>query len=215
MNIENKTQKLVLTAVLTAVLIVMASVPVLGYIPLGIINATILHVPVIIGAILLGPLSGGFLGMVFGLTSLIKNTTTPNATSFVFSPFIQVGEFGGDFRSLIICMIPRILIGIVAYYVYKGVTKAVKDKKKGESLGLVLAGIAGSMTNTLLVMNLIYLFFGQAYATATGRAYEFLYAAILTIIGTSGVGEAVVAAILTVAVCKVMMRFLKTKSMQR
>lgn len=214
MNIENKTQKLVLTAVLTAVLIVMASVPVLGYIPLGIINATILHVPVIIGAILLGPVSGGFLGFVFGVTSLIKNTTTPNATSFVFSPFIQVGEFGGDFRSLIICMIPRILIGIVAYYVYRGVTKASRDKKKGENLGLVLAGIAGSLTNTLLVMNLIYLFFGQAYAAATGRAYEFLYAAILTIIGTSGVGEAVVAAILTTAVCKVMMRFLKTKSMR-
>ncbi|MCI8514991.1 MAG: ECF transporter S component [Lachnospiraceae bacterium] len=212
MNIDKKTQKLVLTAVLTAVLIVMASVPVLGYIPLGIINATILHVPVIIGAILLGPVSGGFLGFVFGLTSLVKNTTTPNATSFVFSPFIQVGEFGGDFRSLIICMIPRILIGIVAYYVYKGVTRAVKDKKKGEAVGLVLAGIAGSMTNTLLVMNLIYLFFGQAYAAATGRAYEFLYAAILTIIGTSGIGEAVVAAILTVAICKVMMRFMKTKS---
>jgi uncharacterized membrane protein len=214
MNIDNKTQKLVLTAVLTAILIVMASVPVLGYIPLGIINATILHIPVIIGAILLGPVSGGFLGFVFGLTSLIKNTTTPNATSFVFSPFIQVGEFGGDFRSLIICMIPRILIGIVAYYVYRGVRKAVKDKKKGENLGLVLAGIAGSLTNTLLVMNLIYLFFGKSYAAATGRAYEFLYAAILTIIGTSGVAEAVVAAILTTAVCRVMMRFLKTKSMR-
>ena len=213
MNVDNKTQKLVLTAVLTAIIIVMASVPVLGYIPLGIINATILHVPVIIGAILLGPVSGGFLGLVFGLTSLIKNTTTPNATSFCFSPFIQVGEFGGDFRSLIICLVPRILIGIVAYYVYAGMKKLVKNRKQGENLGLILAGVAGSMTNTLLVMNLIYVFFGESYAAATGRAYEFLYAAILTIIGTSGVAEAIVAAILTAAICKVMKRFMKANGL--
>lgn len=213
MNVDNKTQKLVLTAVLTAIIIVMASVPVLGYIPLGIINATILHVPVIIGAILLGPVSGGFLGLVFGLTSLIKNTTTPNATSFCFSPFIQVGEFGGDFRSLIICLVPRILIGIVAYFVYVGVKKLIKNRKQGENLGLLLAGIAGSMTNTLLVMNLIYVFFGESYAAATGRAYEFLYAAILTIIGTSGVAEAIVAAILTTAICKVMKRFMKANGL--
>ncbi|MBR5474830.1 MAG: ECF transporter S component [Lachnospiraceae bacterium] len=207
MNINKKTQKMVLTAVLAAVIIVMASVPVLGYIPLGIINATTLHIPVIIGGILLGPKAGGILGCVFGLTSLITNTTTPNATSFCFSPFIQVGEFGGNIWSLVICLVPRILIGIVAYWVYRGFKWLLKNK--GDSINMIAAGVAGSMTNTLLVMNLIYLFFGESYAAATGRAYEVLYAAILGIIATSGLAEAIVAAILTTAICKVMRKFLK------
>ncbi len=206
MNINKKTQQMVLTAVFAAVIIVMASVPVLGYIPLGIINATTLHVPVIIGAVLLGPKSGAFLGLVFGVTSLITNTTAPNATSFCFSPFIQVGEFGGNVWSLVICLVPRVLIGVVAYWVYRGVKKLFKQS---EAAGFLAAGVAGSMTNTLLVMNLIYLFFGQEYAAATGRTYALLYGAILTIIGTSGVAEAVVAAILTAAVCKVMKRVMR------
>ena len=46
-----------------------------GYIPLGFMNATIIHVPVIIGAIILGPKYGGFLGLVFGITSLWKIRT--------------------------------------------------------------------------------------------------------------------------------------------
>ncbi len=82
MNIENKTRSLVLAAVFVAIIVIMRLR--FGYIPLGFMNATIIHVPVIIGAIILGPKYGGFLGMVFGLTSLWKNTNMPNPTSFVF-----------------------------------------------------------------------------------------------------------------------------------
>ena len=96
MNSENKTRNLVLAAVFVAIIIIMSFTPI-GYIPLGFMNATIIHVPVIIGAIILGPKYGGFLGLVFGLTSLWKNTYMPNATSFVFSPFIKLGEYGGNF----------------------------------------------------------------------------------------------------------------------
>ena len=62
MNIENKTRNLVLAAVFMAIIIIMAFTP-FGYIPLGFMNATIIHVPVIIGAIILGPKYGGFLGL--------------------------------------------------------------------------------------------------------------------------------------------------------
>ena len=62
---------MVTTAAIAAIIVVMASVPFLGYIPLGFMNATIIHVPVIIGAILLGPKYGAFLGLVFGGTSVI------------------------------------------------------------------------------------------------------------------------------------------------
>lgn len=199
MNIENKTRNLVLAAVFVAIIIILAFTPI-GYIPLGFMNATIIHVPVIIGAIILGPKYGGFLGMVFGLTSLWKNTNMPNATSFVFSPFIKMGEYGGNFGSLIICMVPRILIGIVAYYVFRAVLKACNGKKGKRTIALASAGVAGSLTNTLLVMNLIYLFFGKEYGAAAKGLTEGVYSVILGIICLNGIPEAIVSGILTVAI---------------
>ena len=91
MNHFAKTRSLVMTAVIAAIIVIMAFVPFLGYIPLGFMNAATLHIPVIIGAILLGPKYGAFLGLTFGLTSLWKNTSMPNPTSFVFSPFVTMG----------------------------------------------------------------------------------------------------------------------------
>ena len=52
MNTQAKVRSLVMNAVMTAVILIMSFVPFLGYIPLGFMNATIIHVPVIIGAIL-------------------------------------------------------------------------------------------------------------------------------------------------------------------
>lgn len=235
MNQSKKTVQMVLAGVMTALIIVMSSVPFLGYIPLGVINATIIHIPVIIGAILLGPKYGAFLGLVFGVTSIIKNTFSPNLTSFVFSPFYQMGEYGGNFYSVIVSLVPRILIGVVAYYVYQGLRKLLsghrRDTQKGstaetsaaaaaakagtartktaETVALAAAGVAGSLTNTLLVMNLIYLFFGESYLIAGGKVYETVYGAILAIIIGAGVPEAIVSGILTAAICKVLLRFVK------
>ena len=94
----NKTQKISETtkmALFIAIIVLLAVTP-LGYISLGIINATTIQMPVIIGAILFGWKKGAFLGGVFGITSLIKNTVQPNVTSFVFSPFVPVfGEESG------------------------------------------------------------------------------------------------------------------------
>ena len=76
------------TALFTAIIVVMAFTP-LGFIPLVVINATIIHIPVILGAIFCGPKKGAFLGFVFGLTSFIKNTLMPTSMSaFVFSPIL-------------------------------------------------------------------------------------------------------------------------------
>ena len=85
---NNKTAELVLTALFAAIIIIMAFTP-LGYIPLVVINATIIHIPVILGALFCGPKKGGFLGFIFGLTSFIKNTVMPTSLSaFVFSPVL-------------------------------------------------------------------------------------------------------------------------------
>lgn len=197
---NGKTLELVQLALFSAIIIIMAFVPFLGYIPLGFMNATIIHVPVIIASIVLGYKKGAFLGFLFGLTSLLNNTFKPNLTSFVFTPFYTLGTDGGNFFSLIICFVPRILVGVVPYFVYQGMMKGFGNKKWGRGAGLTLAGIAGSLTNTLLVMNMIYFFFGNSYAAAKGLTIDALYGVILGVIGAQGVPEAIVAAILTVAV---------------
>lgn len=212
MNRESKTRKLVLAAVFVAIIIVMAFTP-FGYIPLGFMNATIIHVPVIIGAIILGPKYGGILGGVFGLTSLWKNTYMPNATSFVFSPFIKIGEFGGNAWSLVICMVPRILIGIVAYYAYRTLMKLLRNRKGKKVIALAAAGVAGSLTNTLLVMNLIYFCFGKSYAVAAKWAAEGIYGVIMGIIFLQGIPEAVIAGILTVAVTQALLKVMNQQSL--
>lgn len=205
-NTEKRTTRMVQMALFSAIIFLMALVPGLGYIPLGVIRATIIHVPVMIGAILLGPKKGAALGAIFGLTSLINNTFAPTITSFVFSPFYSVGEIHGGVQSLIICFLPRTLIGIAAYFVYQTIRKIWRNKKYAGTIALTVAGIAGSMTNTLLVMNLIYIFFGESYAAVKGISYEVLYGTILAVIGTNGIPEAIVAAILVTAIGKVFLK---------
>lgn len=195
---KSKTYDLVILAIMSALIIILAFVPYLGYIPLPIlgIQATTIHIPVIVGSICLGPKKGAFLGFLFGLTSLLNNTMAPKITSFVFSPFVTVGEFSGNWLSLIICLVPRILIGVIPYFVCKCF------KNREGTLALSFAGIAGSLTNTLLVMNMIYLFFGNEYAAATGKTASVLYGYILSIISINGVLEAIVASILATVICK-------------
>ncbi|MEG0167741.1 MAG: ECF transporter S component [Ruthenibacterium sp.] len=189
-------------ALFSAIIIVLAFTPFIGYIPLGITKATIIHIPVIVGSILLGPKKGAILGALFGATSLISNTISPTLASFTFSPFYS----GGNFWSLVVCFVPRILVGVVPYFVYRGIKKLQKSEKASEVLPLAVAGLAGSMTNTLLVMHLILLFFGDSYAQVKGVAVQALYGFILTIIGVNGVPEAIVAMLFTVVIVKALFR---------
>jgi len=129
---NEKTNELVLTALFTAIIVIMAFTP-LGYIPLVVINATIIHIPVILGALFLGPKKGAFLGFVFGLTSFINNTfKAATASAFVFSPVLAANVVGvsGVFKSLYICFVPRILVGIIPYFVYILIRNLLKSEQK-------------------------------------------------------------------------------------
>lgn len=204
---SQRTLGLVQLALFSGIIIIMAFTPFIGYIPLGFTRATIIHVPVIIGSLMLGPKKGAFLGGVFGLTSLINNTINPTATSFVFSPFITVGDIHGGIGSLIICFVPRILVGIVPYYVYKLIMKTKKESSRTRmSVALGFAGVTGSLTNTLLVMNFIFVFFREAYAKANDVASETVYNFIIGIIGINGVPEAIVAGIIVVGIGAALMK---------
>lgn len=202
------TKTFTLTAMFLAILILLAITP-LGFIPLGPINATTMHIPVIIASIVLGPKIGGSLGGIFGFISLIRATVMPTPISFVFSPFIPViGTEHGSLKSLLIVFIPRILIGIVPYFVY---TK-LKDKVPAS---LFIAGVAGSLTNTILVMNMIFFLFADSYGEVIGKAGSAIYGAIIAVILTSGVPEAIVAGIATAGVSAVLLRLMKKNSTQK
>lgn len=206
---RKKTLELAQLALFTALILLLAFIPGIGYIPLGVTRATIIHVPVIIGSIVLGPKMGAVLGGVFGLTSLINNTIAPTATSFVFSPFYEVAGVGGNFWSLVICLVPRILVGVVPYFVFKGMIKLLNKLKGKETVSLIVAGVFGSMTNTVLVMGMIYIFFGESYAAAMDVAYDALIGVIMGVVGFNGVLEAITAAILACVISKVLMQITK------
>lgn len=189
-------------ALLVALELVLAFTP-LGYIPLGFMNATTMHIPVILGACLLGPKMGAVLGGVFGVTSVIRATITPNLTSFVFTPFYSFSpEFSGNWTSLIVAIVPRVLIGVIAGLVFSLIMRLTHDK---QAVALSVAGFVGSMVNTIGVMGLIYLLFGEQYAAAGGKSFDLLLGVIMGVVAVNGVPEALIAAALTLAIGKVLL----------
>ena len=223
----------------------------------SVINATIIHIPVILGSLFCGPKKGAFLGFVFGFTSCLKATIVGGTlSSFVFSPVLAASLVGtsGIFKSLFIAFVPRILVGVIPYFVYIGIKKVLASEKKNlwgtvlnvlmsvflafgvyaflgkmsESLSqaaalgigiavgavvfivveavfirksiqvipFVYAGVAGAMTNTLLVMGSIFVLYKDAYADAIGVAGNAVLGVITGVISFNGVIEAIVAAII-------------------
>lgn len=191
---REKTYRLVQLAMWTALTLLLAFVPSLGYITIGPFSITTVHIPVIIGAVLLGPAAGAFLGGVFGLTSIIQATMQMPITAFMFSPFVPFGNFW----SIVIAMVPRILVGIVAAYIYRLIT--IKHNK-GINLyiGSLAAGLLGALTNTILVLGGVYVFFGNHFATVQGIPFSTLLKVLMGVVATNGMIEALVAAIVVTA----------------
>ncbi|KXT67776.1 MULTISPECIES: ECF transporter S component [Streptococcus] len=144
------------------------------------IKPTIIHIPVIIASIIYGPRIGAILGTLMGLISVVTNTLVLLPTSYLFSPFVP----NGNLNSLMIAMVPRILIGITPYFVYKW----MKNKP-----GLVLAGAVGSMTNTVFVLGGIFILFSAVY---NGD----IQAMLALVLSANSISEMVISAILTVAI---------------
>lgn len=190
-------QEMVLTALFTALLLLMGFTP-LGLIDLPIIKATILHVPVIIGSVLLGPWRGAFLGGVFGAISLWKNTMAPSLLSFAFSPLVPLpGEGHGSAWAIVICFVPRILVGVLPWLVVKLFELIPANKTAVRSAGCVVAGALGSAVNTILVMGLMGLTLGGSFAAAQGVAGDAVWGGILAIVFANGIPEAIAAAVIT------------------
>ena len=202
---SKKTQYMTSMALFLAIEIILVVTP-LGYIPIGPLNATTMHIPVIIAGIVLGKKAGAELGFVFGLTSLIKATIQPGITSFCFSPFVTIGTMSGNYKSLLIAFVPRILLGYLAGFVFE-----IMKKNNRENLGVVVVGaLTGAITNTVLVLSGIYIFFGEAYASAVGVQYSTLVTVLLGVVSTNGILEAILGAIVSLAIYKALKPILKS-----
>ncbi len=201
---KRDTRWMVCVALMAAIVIVLANTP-LGMIQLPVIKATTVHIPVILGAVLLGPLAGGILGGVFGICSLISNTMAPTLLSFAFSPFMSTTGLPGVLKALWISVGCRILIGVVSGWLWKLFEKVHLN----QTIALPITGFVGAMVNTVTVMGSIYLLFAQQYAQAQNVGVTAVWGLIMGTITASGIPEAIASAVLVLALGKVLLRFMK------
>ena len=188
---KHDTRWMVSVALMGAIIIVLANTP-LGMIQLPIIKATTVHIPVIIGAILLGPSAGAILGAVFGICSLISNTMAPTLLSFAFSPFMSTTGIFGAIKAIWVSVGCRILIGVAAGWLWKLLEKV----KVNQVIALPIVGFVGSMVNTIAVMGSIYVLFAKEYAQAREVGITAVWGLIMGTITASGIPEAIAAAVL-------------------
>lgn len=192
---------MVSVTLMAAIVILLANTP-LGMIQLPIIKATTVHIPVIVGAILLGPAAGAILGATFGICSLISNTMAPTLLSFAFSPFLSTTGFSGVLKAIWVSVGCRVLIGVVAGWLWI----LLKKWKTNSYIALIITGFVGSMVNTVMVMGSIYVLFAQQYAQAKNVASTAVFGLIMGTVTASGIPEAIAAAVLVTALGKALLK---------
>lgn len=202
---KHDTRWMVSVALMAAIVVVLANTP-LGMIQLPIIKATTVHIPVILGAILFGPSAGAILGGVFGICSMISNTMAPTLLSFAFSPFMSMSGVPGALKAIWISVGCRILIGVVAGWLWIGLEKV----NLNQALSLPIVGFVGSMVNTVAVMGSIYVLLAKQYADAMEVGVTAVWGLIMGTVTASGIPEAVAAAVLVFVLGKVLLK-IKTK----
>lgn len=166
---QDRTRKIVVTGIMGAISIFLGLTR-WGFLPwFGGVSLTIMHIPVIIGAVLEGPIVGLAIGLIFGLFSMLQAAIAPNGPADVW------------FTNPLLSVLPRLFIGPVAWLVWMAL-------KRWPVVGLIGAGIAGSLTNTILVLGMI------------GLMGLLPWPALGAIVVANGLPEAVISAILVLAV---------------
>lgn len=187
-----KVAKLVRIAVLTAMILILNFTP-LGYLRFGPVEITFMQIPVVIGAVMIGPGAGAILGLVFGLTSLSKAPVDP-----VFSPVFATYPV----LVAVVCIVPRILMGFLSGLLFSALRKA----KVKTFITYAVTGFCGSLFNTVLFIGGVILVLGsyiQGTMTELGLlAEKTLVAFWMGVAITNGLPEAIATAIIVSAVCK-------------
>ena len=191
-------------AMFCGILLVMGATGI-GFIPLPVIKATTMHIPVILGAILLGPAAGAVLGGVFGLCSIWANTTSPGLLAFAFSPFMTTEGLPGVLKSLWIALGCRILLGVIAGWLWKRLKRILKQ----DYLALPVTAAIATICHTILVMGSIYLLLAQQYAQAKNVAITAVFGLVMGTVTASGIPEAIIAAVLVTVIGKALLHLME------
>ncbi|MBU7595123.1 ECF transporter S component [Metabacillus halosaccharovorans] len=194
MNKNNKTFRMVLLGMLSAIIIIQTTIPFLGYIPIGPLSLTIIQVTVIIAAIVLGTKEGAIVGGIWGIITFIRAFVAPTS---VIAPIV--------FTNPLVSVLPRILIGVVAAYVFHRILSG----KLNETVRMSVAGVLGSLTNTVLVLGFIFLFYREPYANFLELDMEQLLPALMTIVATNGITEAILSGVLAPIISKPLLKSIK------
>lgn len=191
---NSKTLYLTELALLLAIVVIM-TITNIGNIPIGLIVATIYQVPIIIGAIILGPKAGAFLGGTWGalcfLLALIGQTTDVVALMIVQH---------NVFAYFLIAFVSRLLTGLFAGVLFAALKKKLSGKKDVFAFGIT--GALGAFCNTVLYLGALYIFVRPLVAKALDVSQAVVATIVVTTASTNGVVEAIVACILVTAICK-------------
>ncbi|WP_319468756.1 ECF transporter S component [uncultured Trichococcus sp.] len=187
---KNKTYRIAILGILSAFIIIQTFVPFLGNIPIPPLNPTIIHITVIVSAFVLSTKDGMIVGLVWGLARMVKAYTLPASALDLLL-----------WTNPIIAVVPRVMVGLVAGLVFHAFLK-----RKQEKVGMVIAAVLGSLTNTVLVLGFIALFYGNEYAAANDVDPSNLLKVLAGIVATNGVGEAVAAGLIAPFIAKALMK---------
>ena len=189
-NIKDMT----LLALMSAIIIVMLAIPGLGYIPLPYMNATLVHIPVIILSIVKGPKLGTIIGAIFGVSSLLNALIRPNITSFIFiNPLVSI--------------LPRLLIGLITGLV----ADLLRDKNWKYNLQNVIPAGIGSIVNTIGVLGMIYILYAKDYLEVTGKTGQNAFAVIGSIAVIQGLVEMIISMIVATTIANALLKYNKGK----
>ena len=178
-NIKNIT----LASMIIALIALMAFVPWIGFINVPPIAITLIHVPVILGTVIIKEYKYAFVfGLAFGLLSFIVNSYTPSLTQAIFfNPMVSV--------------FPRLFVGLTSLAAYN----LTNNASGNDIFSMIIAAIIGTITNTILVITAISAFGDSTFAAG-------LISGIKYIITVNGTLEIVAAVILVPAIGKALMK---------
>lgn len=183
-------------SMLIAILIIQTFVPILGYIPLGPIDVTIVHITVILTAVLFGSKMGLTVGTIWGILSMIRAYTQPTPFNIVFlNPLISV--------------VPRMLVGWISGLIFQWVKNRLSER-----LSYTVTALVGTLLNTILVLGGIYIFAAETYAYALGVPASALLSILGTVVATNGVIEVIASMIILPLVAGPLTRFLKRRNQE-